>query len=356
MVISNGLKTNLAVLMSVPLIFFGISFKIISRPIFSEKSFLEKPGNTEIGNGSAKEPENKKIESFSTPDNILPLEQASMPAKKAEKEDIAINAKSVLAVDDFSGQILYEKDADQKVKIASLTKLATAGVLLDFIKKKENSGLTGKAENYSLDRYITISKLAVEAEGDSGYLKIGEKINAGDLLKIMLIASSNDAAFSFAEDISKFENPRDQGIGYFTGLMNDFAKKEDLAGTRFTNPSGIDEQDNFSTANDVVKLARGLLRDYPQIFEITRIDEMNIKSEDGKNNHFIKNTNKLLGSLSGIVGGKTGYTDEAGESLLLAVRDSASRHQIVAVVIGADGRFSEMEKLVNWIWETYEWR
>ncbi|MBU3925282.1 serine hydrolase [Patescibacteria group bacterium] len=344
------MRKKIIVLMSAPLVFFGISFEVISHPVFSEKT-----KNIEIDRGAPKEPENGENAFFSRRNYVLPLEQILAPNRKAGKENILINAKSVLAVDDFSGQTLYEKDAEKKVKIASLIKLATAGAMLDFVKT-ENSNLIIKAGNYSLDNVVEISESAVRAEGDSGSLLVGEKIKAGELLKIMLIASSNDAARAIAEDITKKNNSKEQGIGYFVGLMNNFAKKEGLAGTHFINPDGIDERDNYSTAKDVVELSRSILKNYPEIFNITRIDKINIKSEDGKNDHFIKNTNKLLGSLPGIVGGKTGYTDEAGESLLLVVEDSTRQHRIVAVVIGANGRFLEMEKLINWVWDTYEWK
>ncbi|MDP3057123.1 MAG: serine hydrolase [bacterium] len=344
------MKNKIAVLVSVPLVFFGISFEIISRPVLSVK-----PENIEIDQAAPKWPETGKNTFFLRQNYVLPFEKILVPVRKEGKNDILINAKSVLAVDDFSGQTLYEKDAEQKVKIASLTKLATASAMLDFIKT-ENSNLIIKAGNYNFSEIVEISKTALGAEGDSGYLLIGEKIKVGDLLKIMLIASSNGAARAIAEDITKKNNSKEQGIRYFVGLMNNFAEKEGLTGTHFTNPDGVDERDNYSTAKDVVTLSRGLLNDYPEIFSITIIDKINIRSADGKNDHFIKNTNKLLGNLPGIIGGKTGYTDEAGESLLLVVEDSTRQHRIVAVVIGANGRFSEMEKLVKWIWDSYEWK
>jgi D-alanyl-D-alanine carboxypeptidase len=336
--------------MCVLVIFFGISFKVISQPVLNEK--IE---NVKAEMVTEKQPESEKISFFLRQNYVLPLEQIQMPNRKAGKEDILIRAKAVLAVDDYSGEILYAKDAGLKVKIASLTKLATAGTLMDFIKT-ENVNLIIKDGNYSLDSVITISKAAVEAEGDSGSLVVGEKIKAGELLKIMLIASSNDAARAIAEDVSKKNTSKYQEKDYFIGLMNNFAKKEGMVNTNFTNPDGIDELNNYSTAKDMVELSRNLLKNYPEIFNITATEKINIKSYDGKINHSIKSTDRLLGKLNGIVGGKTGYTDEAGESLLLVVKDPTGQHKIVAVVIGADGRFTEMEKLVNWVWDTYEWK
>lgn len=344
------MRKKIAVLMVAPLVFFGISFKFISNPVLSEKI-----KSIEIGQVAPKEPEKDKNIFFLRSNYVLPLEQMQIPNKKAGKENILIESKAVLVVDDISGEVLYEKNADQKVKIASLTKLATAGTLLNYIKN-ENINLIVKEGNYDLDTVVEITKSAIEAEGDSGYLMVGEKIKAGDLLKIMLIASSNDAAYAIAEDVTKKNKPKEQGIGYFVGLMNKFAAKNGLVNTHFTNSDGIDERDNYSTAKDVVELARGLFKNYPKIFTITATDKINIKSNDGKIDHSIKNTNKLLGNLPGIIGGKTGYTDEAGESLLLVVEDSTHQHRIVAVVIGANGRFKEMERLINWVWDAYEWK
>ncbi len=352
MAISKRLKHKIVVLTSVPLFFFGVSFEVISHPVFIEQTA---DTETEYISPEASVSENTQDSFFLRRNYVLPLERIQLPARKDGANDILIDAKSVLVIDESSGDALYKKDSDKKVRIASLTKLAAAAVMLDFIKT-ENSNLIIKAGNYNLDRTVEITKSAVEAEGDSGSLLVGEKIKAGELLKIMLIASSNDAARAIAEDITKKNNINEQGFGYFVELMNNFAKKENLTQTHFTNPDGIDEQDNYSTAEDVIKLSRSLLRNYPEIFAITRIDKINIKSEDGKIGHSIVNTDDLLGSLPGIVGGKTGYTDEAGESLLLAVEDSSRRHRIVAVVIGANGRFTQMEKLVNWVWDAYEWQ
>lgn len=344
------MKKKFVFLISAPLVFFGVLFNIISHPVFSEKI-----ADSEIISISQKEHEAKKDSFFLSRNYILPVEKISFPTRKAGKSEISINAKSALAIDDLSGEILYEKNIDQKVKIASLTKIATAGAVMNYIKMESSNPII-KIGNYNLEKVIEVSKSAVEAEGDSGYLLVGEKIKAGDLLKIMLIASSNDAARAIAEDITKKNNSQERGFGYFVDLMNNFAQKENLSGTHFTNPDGIDESDNYSTAKDIVALSRTIFKNYPEIFEITKISDVNIKSADGKIEHRIKNTNKLLGNMPGIVGGKTGYTDEAGESLLLIVEDSKHQHRIAAVVIGAQGRFAEMDKLVKWIWDAYEWK
>lgn len=284
---------------------------------------------------------------------ILPIERALTPEKKEGEQTPEIFAKSVLVTDDLSGKILYEKSSREKVAIASITKLATAAVILNLADQNSPAGANGK--KYDLDREITIDRSAVEAEGDNGSLVVGERIKARDLLTMMLIASSNDAAVALAEDITLFGG-REKDTAYFVGLMNEFARKNNLSDTHFANPAGIDDKDNYSTAADVIKLSGILLKERPEIFEITSVPEANVNSVDGKHSHFIKNTNKLIGRLPGIVGGKTGYTDEAGESLLMIVKNPANNHKIMAVIIGAKDRFAEMEKLINWVFAAYEWK
>ncbi len=342
------------------LIFF-ISLGITSAGVFVSDKAMENP------NRSGYLFKNSAIQSKNFPGfgeaYILPAERALTPEKKEGgpaspelqrgEQTLEIFAKSVLVTDDLSGKILYEKSSREKVAIASITKLATAAVILNLADQNSPAGASGK--KYDLDREITIDKSAVEAEGDNGSLIIGERIKARELLTMMLIASSNDAAIALAEDVTLFGG-REKDTAYFVGLMNEFARKNNLSNTHFANPAGIDDKDNYSTAADVVKLSGILLKEHPEIFEITRVPEANVNSVDGEHNHFIKNTNKLIGHLPGIVGGKTGYTDEAGESLLLIVKNSANNHKILAVIIGAKDRFAEMEKLINWVFTAYEWK
>lgn len=346
------MKRKTAILMCIPLVIFGLSFRAISRIDSSEKIEHVQVDPVDASQDDIRK---EKVTDFIRKIYVLPISKYLEPIKKEEAENIYIDAKSVLAIDENSGAILYEKNSEQRVKIASLTKLATAGTIMGLIET-ENSNPLIKVGNYNLDRIIEVSKKAVEADGDSGMLIVGEKLTAGDLLRIMLIASSNDAAWALAEDVSKKESKKENGIKYFVDSMNEYAKKEGLNDSYFTNPHGIDEADNYSSAKDIVRLAKIILKDYPEVFSITANGKADIKSVDGKFEHSIKSTNKLLGVLPGIVGGKTGYTDQAGESLLLVVEDSSGQHRIIAVIIDANGRFSEMQKLVNWIWSAYDWK
>jgi len=329
-----------------------VLFGFILGTIFESIVFFEPEIYSEsVENGSSGQ--QKEILAADN-DYFLPLEIVAAPGEKEGKKEIEISAKAALVIDDASGKILFDKNADVKTPVASLTKLATAVAILELSGEKSYiSGTIGK--KYDLDKIVEVTQSAIDAEGDSAFLKKGEKIKVRDLLAMMLVASSNDAATLLAEDASADLGYKN-GMDDFAKLMNDIVLHEGLNNTNFVNSTGIDAKGGYSNAQDVIKITRKFLRDYPDIFQTTKTSELNIRSADGKADHLIKNTNKLINDLPGIIGGKTGYTDEAGESLMIVVEDRPGGNKIIAVVIGANDRFKEMKKLVNWVWESYEWK
>ncbi len=265
--------------------------------------------------------------------------------KKAELEklqterlkNLEIEAKAVISIEiDSQGneKILFEKNSQQLLSIASLSKLMTALVIFDL------------DETYNLSQLITITKEAVEQEGNSKYgdLKTGESLSVENLLYIMLIESSNDAALALTEPIRK------KG---FVGLMNIYAKELGLKNTYFVNPTGLDPDDsrsspNYSTAEDLVKLTKYVLKNYPQIFEITTNQSYEVLMPNGLTHHFIsENTNKFLGETPGIIGGKTGWSFSAGGCLLLVTDNPKNNSYFINIVLGAKDRFNEMRKIIN---------
>lgn len=267
--------------------------------------------------------------------NYLPVRNWNVPFTE-------ISAKSVLSTDDKAEKVFYQKNSSERLPIASLTKLTTALVVLD---------------NYNLEEKIKISKTAVQVEGEMGGLVVGEILTVRNLLYVMLIESSNDAAFALAEKI---------GADKFVELMNKKAVALDLKNTHFANPAGFDEKNNYSTAFDLARLASAALN-YSLIWEILQIKEIEIKSEaDAANSnqqvfpHRLTNSNKLLGVVQGIVGGKTGYTELAGGCMILVVQ--FENFKVINIILGADGgapfldRFKETEKLINWLKEAYLWK
>ena len=215
--------------------------------------------------------------------------------------------------------------------MASLTKLMTAIIVL---------------ENFNLDEVIRVPAVAIKREGSRGELRPSEEITVRSLLDMMLIDSSNDAAIALA----------DKNLN-FVSLMNKKAKKMGLKNTHFTNPDGLDEDNNYSTAFDIAKIFSYLANNYPAVFNILKTENMVVYSADGKIAHRLKNTNALLGAISEVKAGKTGYTDKAGGSLALLVSDLhfGDKNNIITVVLGSSNRFGESEKLIQWLKEAYIW-
>ena len=255
-----------------------------------------------------------------------------LPSRIKGVADFKIEAKAALILDVGTDAVLYSKNSDQKMPIASLTKIMTALVVL---------------ENVDLNSVVTISKNAFDTDGRKDNLVVNEKIKAENLLKIMLIRSNNTAAVSLAEHSSG-------SVEEFVELMNQKAELLGLKNTKFSNPTGFDAEGNYSTAYDVAQLF-DYVSDELLIWEILRTQKLSIDSLDGKIKHNLKNTNLLLGRLENITGGKTGLTDEAGQCLVLIIGDPIDNHQIVSIVLNAEDRFLETEKLVRWVFGSYRW-
>lgn len=259
-----------------------------------------------------------------------------LPSRDLSVADFESGARSALVLDVDTDKVLYSKNQDERLPIASLTKLMTALVVLD---------------RANLEDIAIISHQAVDSEGVAGNLVPAEKITIRNLLYILLIESSNDAAVALAENISG--SPEQ-----FVQLMNEKAESFGLKNTHFANPSGLDlsdgENGNYSTAFELAQLTDAAL-DKSLIWQILRIEEIDVSSLDGKINHHLKNTNQLLEKMPNIIGGKTGYTEQAGEVLILAANHPANDCQIISVVLNANDRFKETEKLVNWTFQAYNW-
>ena len=284
------------------------------------------------------------------------------PIRDKDIEDLEIAAKSAISVllkdngedynppttssrsEERAPRILFEKNVNQKLPIASLTKLMTALVVL---------------ENYDLKKEIKITKEAVSQEGDFGKLAIGRIYSVEYLLYPLLMESSNDAAFALSNDYEEEEMNREK----FITLMNLTAQKLNLENTYFFNPTGLEPEEdkfttqlNYSTANDLVKLTKELLKK-PLIWEILSTPVYNLYGPE------LKNTNELLfdGSANWrtkIIGGKTGYTDKAGGCMLLVLEAPENRGRLINIILGANGtsdRFGEMKKLVDWLNTAYNW-
>jgi len=262
------------------------------------------------------------------------------PIRHRNVEDLEIRATSVISVFlDNKGKekILFEKESGKILPIASLTKLMTALVVL---------------ENYDFSKEIKISEKAVEQPEDLGKLVAERIFPVKYLLYPLLMESSNDAAFSLANDYDGMTGEK------FVTLMNSAAQKLNLNDTFFVNPSGLDPETktpetkiNYSTASDLAKLTKELLKK-PLIWEILSTPRYNFYGPE------LLNTNELLGEIPEIVGGKTGYTYTAGGCMVLVTIAPKDAGFLVNVILGTDGhngRFGEMKKLANWLNTAYKW-
>ena len=263
-----------------------------------------------------------------------------LPIRDWSVEEPDIEAKAALVFGSQNDKILYQKNIEEALPIASLTKLMTALIIL---------------ENADPEQIAAISKKDIEAYGDIGNLVVDEKISVKNLLYIALLESSNDAAAALASSINlgaslpfgseapKFES--------FVFLMNQKAEELGLKNTHFIDPTGYTPQ-NVSTALDLVKLVKYTFIQ-PLLWEILKTQSIDLQSADGKINHHLVNNNQLL-RLSKAIGGKTGYTEEAGGCIIL-VTQTPKGDYLISVILGSEERFSEMEKLVNWVEKAYLW-
>ena len=257
------------------------------------------------------------------------------PVRNKSIENLEIGAKSAISVlvkENGSEKILFEKDIDQRLPIASLTKLITASVVL---------------ENYDLNKEIEISQGAVDQPEELGQLTVGMVLSVRELLYPLLIESSNDAAYALVYDYNEMTEKD------FIGLMNLTAINLGLSNNNFTNPSGLDPKDpkaliNYSTTKELSKLIKYLLRK-PLIWEILSIQKHNFYGVE------LINTNELLGEISGIIGGKTGETPEAKDCFVLVLKAPNNNGHLINIILGSDDRFGEMRKLVTWARRAYQW-
>lgn len=232
----------------------------------------------------------------------------------------AIDAKSAFCIEtDLNGnqKIIFQKDKNLKLPIASLTKLMTALVVSD---------------SYDLSKEILLTKDILPNQIPLEEFKPGEIFSAETLLRIMLIESNNKAAYILSSYI---------GNERFIYLMNEKAKTIGLENTFFSDTTGLDEN-NISTAEDLAKLIEYILKNYPEIAKISVIKDLT-----PKNFRTVANTNQLLPEFPNTVLSKTGFTNEANGCLIMAVKNGQDNSYSINIILGADDRFLEMKKIIN---------
>lgn len=245
-------------------------------------------------------------------------------------------AKSGVLLEASTGEILYEKNKDEKVSIASLTKMVAQIIILEKIEEG----------TLKWDDIVTTSSNAAGMGGTQIWLVAGEKMSVEDLFKSMTMASANDATVALAEKVAGTEEA-------FVKLMNDKVKSLGLVNTTFVNCTGFDEEGHLSTAYDLGQIARELLK-HDEILRFSSVYEDYIR-KDTPNKYWLVNTNKLVRFYSGADGLKTGFTDAAGYTM--AVTAERDNMRLIAIVLGeASGkaRNQDATDLLDYGFNTYK--
>lgn len=252
------------------------------------------------------------------------------------EEDFAPNGKSAILVDNLSGKVLYEKNADEKLAPASMTKLASMLMVMEAI----DNG------NLKFEDKVTISEEAANMGGSQVFLQAGEVYTVYDLLKSVAIASGNDAVVALAEKIGGSQSG-------FVDMLNKRLKEIGATNTNFVNAHGLDAEGHYSTARDMSIIARELLK-HPKILEFTSIYEEYLEKNDGSRTWLV-NTNKLVRFYDGVDGLKTGFTKTAGYCLTATA--SKNNFRLISVVMGEDtseNRSSDTVKMLNYGFNTFK--
>lgn len=252
------------------------------------------------------------------------------------EEDFAPTGKSAILVDNLSGKVLYEKNADEKLAPASMTKLASMLIVMEAI----DNG------NLKFEDKVTISEEAANMGGSQVFLQAGEVYTVYDLLKSVAIASGNDAVVALAEKIGGSQSG-------FIDMLNKRLKEIGAINTNFVNAHGLDAEGHYSTARDMSIIARELLK-HPKILEFTSIYEEYLEKNDGSR-IWLVNTNKLVRFYDGVDGLKTGFTGTAGYCLTATAKKDNFR--LISVVMGEDtseNRSSDTVKMLNYGFNTFK--
>ena len=247
---------------------------------------------------------------------------------------IEVDANYVILQDHLSGKILYEKNADDKIYPASMTKIMTAIVTFDLLKKGETS----------LDEMITVSEKAWRLS-QSGYssmfIMLNDQVSVENLLKGIIIISGNDACVALAEGLSGTEKD-------FVMLMNEKAEEIGLENTNFNNSSGINDVNNYSTVRDILKMSRYMIQNYPEYYSYFKETSFTW-DRTGGDPITQGNRNPLLYKDVGVDGIKTGFLTVEKYSLASSIK--SGKRRMTAVASGfktKNSRSRESMKLLNW--------
>ena len=250
--------------------------------------------------------------------------------------DLASNAKSAIIIEPTTGKIIFEKNSNERLEPASMTKIMT--LLLTF-EAIDNGRV-------SLDDMVNISKRAEDMGGSQMFLEAGSNIRLEEIIKGVSIASANDGAMALAEFIGG-------SVENFVDMMNKKVEDLGLSNTHFANPHGLHADNHYSSAYDMAIMASNLIS-HEKVLNYTSIYEDYFNKPDGSRTWLV-NTNKLVRFLEGVDGLKTGYTSEAGYCLTATAKKGNVRY--ITVVMGepsSDIRSSETANMLNYAFNSFK--
>lgn len=240
------------------------------------------------------------------------------------------SAQSAVLIEAFSGRVLYEKNENAKLPVASTTKIVTAIVII---------------ENCDLDKIITINNNSVGIEGSSVYLQAGEQLTIRDLLYCLMLRSGNDSAVALAYECSG-------SIEGFAKLMNKYSQSLGATNTNFVNPHGLHNDNHYTSAHDLALITANAMNN-PEFEQISSCKEITICKGKENQRHLV-NKNKLLNSYKNSNGVKTGYTKIAGRCFVGSAKQD--NMQLVAVVINCGPMFEDCSVMLDYGFNRYTMR
>jgi D-alanyl-D-alanine carboxypeptidase len=304
-----------------------VSFFTHSDPASPRNSFQENVRDTSVSVSSVFAAPRQRQYFAQIKENLLNIGKIeNLPLKNPDAATPELKVQSALAIDFESGMALFDLNSQVRWPIASLTKLLTAAVV---------------AENIGWEKPVSVSEKAWNTEGTAGSLLPGEVYKSGDLIKAMLVVSSNDAAAALAEFYGE-EN--------FLEAMRQKALALGISEASFVDPTGLSFL-NQASAADLVKLTKYILIKHPELLEITRQKSVELLEVNSGQKKTLTNINLFAGQ-SDFLGGKTGFIDASGSNLISVFQ--YQNRKIIIIVLGTDDRFGQTELLYNWIKNSYE--
>jgi D-alanyl-D-alanine carboxypeptidase (penicillin-binding protein 5/6) len=259
---------------------------------------------------------------------VAVLEAAPLPIPKPP----ATGAKAYILQDFDSQRVVAEKDSEQSIEPASITKLMTAyAVFMEL-----------KSGNITLEDMVTVSEKAWRTPGSRMFIEVGKQVSVKDLLQGMIIQSGNDATVALAEYIAGSEDT-------FAALMNRHAEELGMTGSHFMNSTGLPDAEHYMSARDIALLAGKLIREFPEYYKWYSQKEFTY------NDITQYNRNKLLWRDESVDGVKTGHTDSAGYCLVTSAKQEDMR--LISVVLGTDSetaRADASQALLNYGFRFFE--